>query len=660
MSILFLAHRLRGSTLPVLRHVPLQFPSSTQRTIRAASLNSAINKSLRRSSAGSRDRKPYSPADRSRPAKEQPLYGRNRDAPQPPDRWKGRGIENRLANRRNREKGDNRDEDEVKPKRGIREEERPRRKTRAERRAEIFPIKAVELREPREIGRNREAGIEENDEDDDDDWGETKTYGGEKRGFRTERSGHGPRRASFERDEEDFGGGRSRYQATGNRDTGRFGYRPGRDREHPYSTSRLGSNRDERAAPSRYSRDREERKSTTRSEYGRRDARNRRTSFDRDQDSRNNLEKRERDDRPNRFSGTSRRAFEAHDEGEDTSATNQLDFSSIDRTIPLSVPYTTPASEFLYGTSVVKAALSSDLPVRRKLYKFYIYDSENRKDFARDAQLLKLALENDVEVVRVSGDFIRVMDKMSSGRPHNGYILEASPLPRLPIRSLGKADMESDEPGFNVVPDTQTREEAVINGSHSFISLPSPQSNRKPLVLLLDCIEDPGNLGGIIRTASFLGVSAIAISVHGSANITPIVLKASAGAFESMTLFSVAKPAEFVRGSKRSGWKIFAAVPPGNGKAGESIPVHEVRDPMRERPGLLMLGGEGGGLRKNLREKADVEVYIPGGDKETGVDSLNVSVAAGVLCEAFMRAGNGGGAKSEDGGENPPRKPDLF
>jgi len=82
----------------------------------------------------------------------------------------------------------------------------------------------------------------------------------------------------------------------------------------------------------------------------------------------------------------------------------------------LSMPYTTPASEFLYGTSVVVAAL---LSARRKLYKLYIYDGDNREVRDQDIRIRKLAVERNVVVESVRGNWLRVMDKMSAGRPHN-------------------------------------------------------------------------------------------------------------------------------------------------------------------------------------------------------------------------------------------------
>jgi 21S rRNA (GM2251-2'-O)-methyltransferase len=311
-----------------------------------------------------------------------------------------------------------------------------------------------------------------------------------------------------------------------------------------------------------------------------------------------------------------------------------------DNRIPLSIPYTTPASEFLYGTSVVEAALSSRREPRRKLYKLYIYNGENREDPDHDARLERLAKKNGVEVVRAGNEWLRVMDKMSGGRPHNGYILEASPLPRLPITSLGKLTTVEGQDGFEVSVDYQSREEAAVNGTSNFIKIPRIRSGRKPLVLLLDSIVDPGNLGAIIRTASFLGITAIAISSRNSAPFSPVALKASAGASEDITLFMVNKPAGFIVDSKSAGWKVFAAVAPAkkNDPAmPASLSTDQLEDPLSEDPCILMLGSEGEGLRWNLRSKADVDLYIAGSPQNHHVDSLNVSVAAGILCSSFLK-----------------------
>ena len=84
--------------------------------------------------------------------------------------------------------------------------------------------------------------------------------------------------------------------------------------------------------------------------------------------------------------------------------------------IPLSIPYTTPASEFLYGTSVIFAALTA---MRRKMYKLYVYNGENREVGVKQSSIEDLARDCRVEVIKVEGDGLRMMDKISTGRAHN-------------------------------------------------------------------------------------------------------------------------------------------------------------------------------------------------------------------------------------------------
>lgn len=303
--------------------------------------------------------------------------------------------------------------------------------------------------------------------------------------------------------------------------------------------------------------------------------------------------------------------------------------------VPLSIPYTTPASEFLYGTSVVTAALLSS---RRKLYKLYIYGGDNREAHDQDNRIRHLALESSVVVERVKGDWLHLMDKMSLGRPHNGYILEASPLPKLPITGLQR--VSKPQGPLHVVIDYQSREDEEINGRDTNVKYDVGYP-RYPIILLLDGILDPGNLGAILRTAFFLGVDAVAIANRSSAPLSSVALKASAGATESLPLMSVSQPGSFIDSCQNHGWKVYAAAAPNPRQRsgyGKYFSTSGLGSPVRDHPCLLILGGEGEGLRWNIQQKADFEVGIDGQRiGKGGIDSLNVSVAAGLLCEAFLR-----------------------
>lgn len=332
-------------------------------------------------------------------------------------------------------------------------------------------------------------------------------------------------------------------------------------------------------------------------------------------------------------SRANRRSFEGY--GRDLSQNDDQQSRARDSDVPLSMPYTTPASEFLYGKSVITAALLSS---RRKLYKLYIYGGDNREVHEQDKRIRELALMRGVVVERVKGEWLRLMDKMSAGRPHNGYILEASPLPKLPV--AGFRAVEKRNGAFHVILDHQSREEEAVNGTSTNIKY-EVGFPRYPFVLLLDGILDPGNLGAILRTAFFLGVDTVAISNRSSAPVSPVAIKASAGASETLPLVSVSQPGNFIDECKSNGWKIYAAAPPTPGKrngVGNYFSSSSMGSPVRNHPCILILGGEGEGLRWNIQRKADFDVGIDGQRAGQGkVDSLNVSVAAGLLCEVFLR-----------------------
>lgn len=308
--------------------------------------------------------------------------------------------------------------------------------------------------------------------------------------------------------------------------------------------------------------------------------------------------------------------------------------------MPMNVKYTTAASQFLYGKSVVRAALEQG---RRKLYTLYIYGGENRKDIKDNTTMTRLAEKRGVPITIVPTDEQRIMDKMSMGRPHNGFVLETSPLPQLPIKSLGRLEETPSRMGFHVELDRQTKEEESINGEETFVPRAN-DLNPKPFVLLLNEILDPGNLGAALRTASYLGVDAVGITNRGSSTLTPVVLKSAAGAVEEITIFTVDSPLKFIEDSKKAGWKTYAAVPPPERKLAKkhggkfiSMDTVEQDTPLADYPCILVLGNEGHGLPKPLKVASDYELSVPRFVQSSCVDSLNVSVAAALLCHAFVK-----------------------
>lgn len=332
--------------------------------------------------------------------------------------------------------------------------------------------------------------------------------------------------------------------------------------------------------------------------------------------------------------------------------------------VPPSVPYTTPASEFLFGKGAVEAAIRCN---RRQLYKLYIYQSVETDLDPEQAIMQKLAVSNGVPVKIALGGWDRLFDSVSNGRSHNGYVLEASPIPQLPITSLEMVD-DPQSRTFRVALDAQSKEEIAVNGSDSYISRasipsdsyldpklsllsssngPSPQY---PLLLLLDGIVDPNNVGSIIRSAYYLGVDGIILAGRNSAPLNPTVSKTAAGAIENTTFLTVRNDHDFVRTSQANGWRFLAADSPGAAASsgfhvGAESPYYAARSVLHDAPTILMLGNESDGLLKRLKTQADATISIPGSHFQADlsrqdparVDSLNVGVAASLLIEMLLR-----------------------
>ncbi|KAL9623845.1 MAG: hypothetical protein Q9160_001837 [Pyrenula sp. 1 TL-2023] len=302
--------------------------------------------------------------------------------------------------------------------------------------------------------------------------------------------------------------------------------------------------------------------------------------------------------------------------------------------VPLSVPYTTSASEFLYGRHAVEAALKSG---RRKLYRLYMMERLDDTKTADDQTMYKLALAANVPVKKVAEDWDKLLNKMSDRRPHNGYVLEASPLPHSPIAAL--TTYSKNEFGFKLC--HQSSEEAAVNGTAN--QLPNlSQGQRYPFLLMLDRILDPGNLGAIIRTATYFGVDGIITFSHGTAPFSAATLKASAGSAEHMTLLKTQNSVQLIKTSQANGWRFFAAVAPESTSMSTATRNRPFTSPaesaLNKHPCVLILGEEGSGIQSKHQKAADSVVSIERfGSAAAGIESLNVSVAAALLCDRFIR-----------------------
>lgn len=146
------------------------------------------------------------------------------------------------------------------------------------------------------------------------------------------------------------------------------------------------------------------------------------------------------------------------------------------------------------------------------------------------------------------------------------------------------------------------------------------------LVVLLDGVEDPHNLGAIIRTAHAAGASAIVIPERRAVGLTETVAKASAGAVEYLPIVRVANIRQALEKLKAQGFWIY-----GLDERGES--AYDAIE--YSQPTAFVLGGEGKGLHEHTKKDCDFLINIP---MAGAVSSLNVSVAAGVVLFHFRHA----------------------
>ncbi|KAL6463374.1 hypothetical protein MHYP_G00277650 [Metynnis hypsauchen] len=251
--------------------------------------------------------------------------------------------------------------------------------------------------------------------------------------------------------------------------------------------------------------------------------------------------------------------------------------------------------DMVFGVAPCLLALSQ---ARRTPSRLFVKSSEGH---LREAvqRVCEEALRHGVPIQQVSK---RELDKMTGGMVHQGVCLQASRL------------------GF-LAKEKSTRPE---NGGHPH-----------PLWLVLDGVQDPMNLGSILRSAYFLGVDRVASSIRNSCPLTPVVSKASSGVMELMDVYGYSNLADIVKMKLEEGWQVVGTV--GSEEAVSGASVVSCSEYRMSKPTLLLMGGEGFGLSPELRQLCDILLTIPPRrDLHPAVDSLNVSVATGILLHSIL------------------------
>lgn len=148
--------------------------------------------------------------------------------------------------------------------------------------------------------------------------------------------------------------------------------------------------------------------------------------------------------------------------------------------------------------------------------------------------------------------------------------------------------------------------------------------NEAPFIILLDEVEDPHNLGAILRTADQAGAHGVIITKHRSASLSAVAAKASAGAINYIPVARVSNLGNAIEELKKEGLWFVCADMDGTG----------MYDLNLTGPIGLVVGNEGKGVSRLIRGKCDMTAAIP---MKGHIDSLNVSVACGVLSYEIVR-----------------------
>jgi len=206
-------------------------------------------------------------------------------------------------------------------------------------------------------------------------------------------------------------------------------------------------------------------------------------------------------------------------------------------------------------------------------------------------------------------------------------IFEQARAAGVPVRRAPRAELQRLAAGANHQGVVATVAAARYLSSDELLDALAARvgTNDPPLAVVLDGVEDPRNLGAIIRTVECAGAHGVFVPERRAAGLTETVAKAAAGALEYVPVARAANVARLVEDLKGRGvWAV--------GTAADAAVTYNEWD--WTQPCALLLGGEGEGLRRLVRERCDVLVGVP---LRGHVAALNVSVAAGIILYEAVR-----------------------
>jgi 23S rRNA (guanosine2251-2'-O)-methyltransferase len=228
-------------------------------------------------------------------------------------------------------------------------------------------------------------------------------------------------------------------------------------------------------------------------------------------------------------------------------------------------------AQYIYGKNTVLTRLNEDMPIE----KLFLLEQSKWTD------VLDLAKKARIEVVLCSRS---KLDALANGN-HQGIVAQIREYKTYSIDEI----------------------------------LSSVEKGKTPLLVMCDGLEDPHNLGAILRTADAVGVDGVIIGKHRSVSLTPTVAKVSTGAIDTVKVAQVTNLTQTLKELKKAGFWVCGA---------DSEKASDYRLANLTAPLVLVVGSEGFGLSRLVEEQCDFTVKIPMIGK---ISSLNASVATAVL-----------------------------
>jgi 23S rRNA (guanosine2251-2'-O)-methyltransferase len=242
-------------------------------------------------------------------------------------------------------------------------------------------------------------------------------------------------------------------------------------------------------------------------------------------------------------------------------------------------------NERLFRRNAVRECLRAG---RRRIHRLTI---TREVDLAPAQDILNEAIRQRIPIVETDR---KTLNLATHGEPHQGVLLDVGPYPYVDLEDITEHAAARGEP---------------------------------PLIILLDLVQDPRNVGALLRTAEAMGVHGIVIQERRGCEITPTVVTTSAGAAEHLRVAQVTNLVDAMRRLKKQDVWLF-----GLGLSADAQPLTTVD---LNRPLGLVIGNEGDGLRRLVRDRCDLIVRLP---MHGHVDSLNAAVAGSIALYAARAA----------------------